>query len=79
MCLLALLAIACVPVSCGGDDDGNGADADNNGSVTIVTDIDFTSEPFKGTFEVTEGSEELGCSGGTFVDDFVDDDLGEEA
>ncbi len=36
--------------------------------VTIITQIDFTTEPFHGTFEVTEGADVLGCSSGTFVD-----------
>jgi hypothetical protein len=36
--------------------------------VTIETKINFTSFPFSGTFAVTEGSENLGCLGGTFVD-----------
>lgn len=31
----------------------------------MVTDIDFTTET--GTFRVKKGSEELGCSSGTFV------------
>jgi hypothetical protein len=39
-----------------------------SGKVTIVTRIDFRSEPFRGTFEVTEGSEVFGCSRGSFVD-----------
>jgi hypothetical protein len=42
--------------------------APTSGTVTITTQIDFSSEPFHGTFEVTEGSEALGCSRGTFVD-----------
>jgi hypothetical protein len=67
--LLALFAIVCVPLGCGGDD-GEGTSAES-GSLTIKTDIDFTSEPVKGTFQVTEGSDELGCSGGTFVDQNV--------
>ncbi len=37
-------------------------------SATIITQIDFTTEPFNGTFEVTEGADVLGCSSGTFVD-----------
>jgi hypothetical protein len=36
--------------------------------VTITTQIDFTEEPFNGSFEVTEGADVLGCSSGTFVD-----------
>jgi hypothetical protein len=38
------------------------------GPVTINTVIDFTVFPFTGTFTVTEGSQLLGCSAGTFVD-----------
>ena len=34
----------------------------------MVTHLDFTSDPVKGTFRVTQGSEGLGCSSGTFVD-----------
>lgn len=72
--LLAVLAVVFVPVGCGGDDDGDGTAGSS--SLMIVTDIDFTSEPVKGTYEVTEGSGELGCSGGTFVDhDLGDDDV----
>ena len=70
--LLALFAVVCVPLGCGGDD-GEGTSAEG-GSLTIKTDIDFTSEPVKGTFQVTEGSDELGCSGGTFVDQNVGED-----
>lgn len=36
--------------------------------MTITTQIDFTEEPFQGTFEVLEGADALGCSSGTFVD-----------
>src|SRR5262245_49537273 len=35
------------------------------GPFTIITDIDFTTE--RGTFRVNRGSQELGCSAGTFV------------
>lgn len=38
------------------------------GAVTIATEVDFSSEPVQGTFEVTAGSDVLGCSQGTFVD-----------
>jgi hypothetical protein len=38
------------------------------GPVTIETVIDFSAPPFGGTFAVTQGSELLGCAGGTFVD-----------
>jgi hypothetical protein len=47
---------------CSGGDDAASA---HGGPVTIVTDIDVTTG--KGTFRVRKGSEELGCSGGTFV------------
>jgi hypothetical protein len=59
--LFAVFAVACVPVGCGGD-------GDDEGSFTLVTDIDFRRAPYRGTFEVTEGADELGCSAGTFVD-----------
>jgi hypothetical protein len=36
--------------------------------VTIVTQIDFSTFPFHGTFSVVDGASLLGCSGGTFVD-----------
>jgi hypothetical protein len=68
--VVAILASVAILAGCGRDDEGEGTPAES-GSLTIVTDIDFTSEPFKGTFEVTDGSDELGCSGGTFVDQNV--------
>lgn len=37
-------------------------------AVSIVTDVDFSSTPFGGTFRVEQGGEVLGCSRGTFVD-----------
>lgn len=43
------------------------------GSVEIATDIDFSEIPYSGTFEVTEGSDVLGCTGGGFVDTPVSD------
>ena len=36
--------------------------------VTFETEIDFSTRPVTGTFEVTEGADVLGCSSGTFVD-----------
>lgn len=39
-----------------------------DGPVTIVTAIDFSSFPFSGTFEVTDGDDILGCPSGTFTD-----------
>jgi hypothetical protein len=34
----------------------------------LETEIDFSAEPYSGTFEVTEGAEILGCVSGSFVD-----------
>jgi hypothetical protein len=39
-----------------------------SGPVRITTQISFTEFPFRGTFEVPEGGDLLGCSGGEFVD-----------
>jgi CubicO group peptidase (beta-lactamase class C family) len=50
-----LVAAACAP-------------GPTQGWVAVITQIDFTEEPFHGTFEVTEGADVLGCSSGTFVD-----------
>jgi hypothetical protein len=38
------------------------------GPVTIGNEVDFSSRPVAGTFEVTEGADILGCYSGTFVD-----------
>lgn len=38
------------------------------GPVTIVTNIDFSTFPFHGTFQVGDGASLLGCTRGTFVD-----------
>jgi hypothetical protein len=38
------------------------------GTITITSQIDFSAEPFHGTFEVTEGADVLGCEQGSFVD-----------
>ena len=62
MPLFAVLAATTVAGCSGGDD----AASAHGGPLTIVTDIDFTTE--RGTFRVKRGSQELGCSGGTFVD-----------
>jgi hypothetical protein len=43
-------------------------DTPKEGPVTIVTQVDFSSRPVTGTFEVTEGADVLGCSSGAFVD-----------
>jgi hypothetical protein len=61
--LVAALAATMV-AGCSGGDEGDGASG-QGGPLTIVTDIDFTSD--QGTFRVKRGSQELGCSGGTFV------------
>lgn len=37
-------------------------------NITIVTHIDFSAEPYQGTFELTDGPDFLGCERGTFVD-----------
>lgn len=50
-------------------------DTPTSGPVTIETEIDFSSEPFTGTFEVTEGADVLGCSSGSFVDTLRADDI----
>ena len=44
-----------------------------SGPITLVTQIDFSSQPFTGTFQVTQGSQILGCSEGTFVDTPTED------
>jgi hypothetical protein len=43
-----------------------------NGSIVIETITTLTDEPPGGTFEVTEGADVLGCTGGSFVDTFPD-------
>lgn len=52
-----------------------GSETPTSGPVTIETEIDFSSEPFSGTFEVTEGADVLGCSSGSFVDTPRGDDI----
>jgi len=44
------------------------ASTPTKGTVTITTHIDFRSRPYKGTFEMTQGADVLGCSQGSFVD-----------
>jgi retinol-binding protein 3 len=48
------------------------------GSVAITTQIDFSGETPHGSFDVTEGADVLGCSGGTFVDNQTADSLHKE-
>ena len=67
----ALSVIALAMAACGGGEDENGTIAGE--AVTITTEIDFTTEPYSGTFSVDEGSEALGCESGTFVDTAVED------
>jgi hypothetical protein len=38
------------------------------GPVTFETEVDLSTRPIAGTFEVTEGADVLGCSSGAFVD-----------
>ena len=61
---LVTVLLVSMGAGCRGGDEGNGASAPG-GPLTIVTDIDFTTE--RGTFRVKRGSQELGCSGGIFV------------
>lgn len=49
-----------------------------SGPVTIETEVDFTTRPVVGTFEVTEGADILGCSNGTFEDTPLDDGIYKE-
>ena len=65
--LLAGLALVGLVGGCGGDDEAP-ATGSTASSVEITTEIDFREEPFSGTFEVTEGADDLGCAAGTFVD-----------
>jgi len=69
-----LAAILLVAAACGDD-------TPNAGPVTIETEINMaaidarTWPAFRGTFEVTEGADILGCSTGTFVDTRRDGDI----
>jgi hypothetical protein len=48
------------------------SDEPASGPITIETSlasgIDFSTQPFQGSFEVTEGADTLGCSTGTWED-----------
>ena len=57
--MVALFGMLSLAAGCREDDKNAGPSP-----LTIVTDIDVTTE--RGTFRVTRGSQELGCSGGTF-------------
>ena len=70
--LLAGLALVGLLGGCGGEDSATGSTAS---SVEITTEIDFSEEPFSGTFEVTEGADSLGCATGTFVDGAGDEEI----
>jgi hypothetical protein len=61
--LLSVLALSLAVASA--------AEATPSSPVTIVTSISFASDPPSGTFTVPEGSDTLGCSGGTFFDSFL--------
>ena len=65
--LLACLALVGLLAGCGGDDEGPATDS-TSGSIEITTEVDFSEEPFSGTFAVAEGADALGCATGTFVD-----------
>jgi len=58
-----LAALALVAASCG-------SAAPTEGPVTIETDLEFST--MTQTFEVTQGSDLLGCSGGTVMDSIPD-------
>lgn len=68
--MAAVLALA----ACGEEADP----ASRGEAVTITTEIDFSSEPFHGTFSVSEGSDALGCAKGTFIDTPVEDGVNKE-
>ena len=59
--LLAAIAVMVLVAGCADDEP-------SQGPVTISTEIDFSAEPIRGTFEVTEVADILGCDTGTFVD-----------
>lgn len=82
--LLAVMGLLLVFLlsACGGDDLADAAtttttsaeavdDTPTAGPVTIVSQDDSSTRPVTGTFEVTEGADVLGCSSGTFVDEFI--------
>jgi len=58
--LFAGIAICLLVAAC--------ASSPPKGRITLMTQISFTSEPYRGTFEVTKGAEVLGCERGSFVD-----------
>ena len=60
--LIAVLCAATLGAGCGGGGAGRG------GPFTIVAHDEYAAEPYHGTFVVTQGSYELGCSEGTVLD-----------
>ena len=66
MLIRKLLLLLVIPLVMIGWAPGAGA-TQPDGPVTIVTEIDFSSFPFTGTFVVTEGHDILGCPSGTMV------------
>ena len=72
--LLAGLALVGLLGGCGGDDE-DPATGSTSSAVEITTNVDFSEEPFSGTFEVIEGADALGCETGTFVDSPRDDEI----
>ena len=63
--LFGLLVAATMVTGYGG---GEGDGAGEPAPFTIVTTVDFLADPSSGIFNVEQGSDALGCSGGTFVD-----------
>lgn len=47
-------------------------------TVTVTTAIDFSSQPYHGTFSVDEGADALGCASGTFVDTVLPEGINKE-
>lgn len=64
--LFGVLAAATMVTGYGGG--GGGESTGEPAPFTIVTTVDFLADPPSGTFDVEQGSDALGCSGGTFVD-----------
>jgi hypothetical protein len=70
--LMLIVVMMLFVAACSSDDSASGTtvadETPKEGPVTTATEVDFSSSPVAGTFEVTEGADVLGCSSGTFVD-----------